>query len=232
MRWTPQQCTRATRSSWHRGAHGSARSAAFLAFALAITLGRTDAAATTCAPYVEEQARWSSASFRAHRDGLTTCTVSEETYRAVVQAWLAARGSDAAPLTSLSLGRAVDFPWLSHAIADAALASPGWVSRAADAKPGRRSALAAPILRAAALRARLAAPFEGSSYVVTNVVYEKVLFGKASEHATHVPPGDGDVMVPFDAQLWLRLAPRKSTTGETSDAPRGAPAVAPSPARR
>src|SRR5690349_7145145 len=104
--------------------------------ALAIALGCAKSAAETCAPYVEEQARWSSASFRPHRDAMTACSVSEETYRTVVQAWLAARGSDAAPLTSLSLGRAVDFPWLSHAIADAALASPHWASRAAIAKRG------------------------------------------------------------------------------------------------
>jgi hypothetical protein len=195
---------------------------------LAIALFPTASAAETCAPYVEEQSRWSSASFRAHRDAMTACPVSEETYRAVVQAWLASRVRDAAPLTSLSLGRAVDFPWLSHAIADAALASPHWASRAAIAKRGARDALAAPILRAGALRERLAVPFEGSSYVVTNVVYEKVLFGKASEHATHVPPGEGDVLVPFDAQLWLRLARRDSTAGETSSGPSATPAVAPS----
>lgn len=164
-------------------------------------------AGATCEPYVEEQPKWQSATLRPSRGALESCDVTEDAYHAVVKAWLAARAADAPQLDSLALGRAVSYPWLSRAIADAALASPGWAVRAAHAKPGRRSALAAPILRAPALRDRLALPFAGSRYVVTNLSYEKVLFGRASEHATNVPVGEGDVLVPFDAQLWLRLAP-------------------------
>lgn len=164
-------------------------------------------AGAACEPYVEEQPKRRAATLRPSRGALESCDVAEDAYRAVVKAWLAARAPDAPPLDSLALGRAVSSPWLSRAIADAALASPGWESRAAHAKPGRRDALATPILRAPALRDRLALPFAGSRYVVTSLSYEKVLFGNASEHATQVPAGQGDVLVPFDAQLWLRLAP-------------------------
>ena len=103
--------------------------------------------------------------------------------------------------------RGVWLRWLSRACADAAFARPEWASRATHAKPGRRDALAAAAQRIEALRDRLALPFAGSRYVVTNLSYEKVLFGKASEHATQILAGQGDVLVPFDAQLWLRLAP-------------------------
>lgn len=129
--------------------------------AAAVVLFSTAAVAGAgCEPYVEEQPRWQSATLRPSRGALESCDVTEDAYRAVVKAWLAARGPDAPPLDSLALGRAVSYPWLSRAIADAALASPGWQSRAAHARPGRRDAA-----------------------------------------------GQGDVLVPFDAQLWLRLAP-------------------------
>jgi hypothetical protein len=182
------------------------RALACAAAAAALCLTATVAGAA-CVPYVEEEPKWRSATLRPSRGALESCDVTEDAYRAAVKGWLAARAPDAPPPDTVALGRAVSYPWLSRAIADAALASPGWASRATHAKPGHRDALAAPILRAPALRDRLALPFAGSRYVVTNVSYEKVLFGKASEHATQVPAGQGDVLVPFDAQLWLRLAP-------------------------
>ncbi|MBY0276383.1 hypothetical protein K2Z84_13640 [Candidatus Binatia bacterium] len=185
-----------------------------------------------CEPYVAEQPRWASASFRPHRDGLQQCPVSEEVYGAVIGAWLSARAGEAPAVASLSLGRAVDFPWLSQAIADAALASPDWAERARRARPGHRAALAAPILRSTALRERLALPFSGSAYEVRDVAYEKVLFGKASEHATHVPAGQGDVLVPFDAMLWLRLVPRGSRAGAANTDVHGAPSLAPRDVQR
>ena len=196
-----------------------------VALAAVLCLTTAAPARAECAPYVEEQPKWHSATLRPGRAALASCEVSEDAYRAAVQAWLAARGADAVPLDSLSLGRAVSYPWLSRAIADAALASPGWASRAAHAKPGRRAALAAPILRDPALRDRLAAPFVGSRFTVESVSYEKVLFGTAAEHASHVAPADAGVLVPFDAQLWLRLAPRddstRSETGAATLAPHG-----------
>lgn len=195
-----------------------------LAMVAAVLCVTVCVARAACEPYVEEQPRWRSATLHPGREALASCDVSEDAYRAVLQTWLATRGADAAPIDSLSLGRAVSFPWLSRAIVDAALASPGWASRAAHAKPGHRDALAAPILRDPALRDRLAAPFAGSRWIVKSLSYEKVLFGPAREHASHVPSAGADVMVPFDAQLWLRLAPRADSTAPES----GAAALAPS----
>jgi hypothetical protein len=189
------------------------------AAALCLTAGWARAA---CQPYVEEQPRWHTATLRPGREALASCAIGEDAYRVVVQGWLAARAADAAPLDALSLGRAVSMPWLSRALADAALASPGWAARAAHAKPGHRDALAAPILRDPALRDRLAVPFAGSRWTVTNVSYEKVLFGPAREHASHAAPAETDLLVPFDAQLWLRLVPRADST-----APEGGAAAPP-----
>lgn len=163
-------------------------------------------AALACAPFVEEHPSGATASFRPHTTALEHCEVDEPTYRRVVSAWLAARPADAAPLTSLFVGRAVSFPWLSRQIADAALASPDWAARVAQAKPGERDRLGGEVLRDPALLRRLAVPFAGSRYEAVRLSYEKILFGPAREHATNA--NAGAVMVPFDAQLWLELAPR------------------------
>lgn len=160
-----------------------------------------------CTPFIEEHPTGASASFRPHTSAFENCEVSEPTYRQVVSEWLRTRPAGAAPVSSLSLGRAVAFPWLSRYIADAALQSPGWAERVVRARSGERDKLAAAILLDAALRQRLAVPFEGTQYVVLSVSFEKVLYGRADEYSSDKRAGA--VRVPFDAQLWLRLAPSR-----------------------
>lgn len=163
-------------------------------------------AAAVCVPYVEEQPRWSSARLRAHTDDFADCVIDEAVYRRVVGDWLRGRAADAPAPTSLSLGRAVDLPWVSRHIADAALRAPGWAAAVAKAGPGTRDRLARPAVLDPQLLARLAVPFAGSRVVVTGLSYEKVLFGPAARHSSD--PAGGAVLVPFDAQLWLRLEVR------------------------
>lgn len=163
-------------------------------------------AAEGCAPFVEEQPRWSSARLRAHTDEFADCVIDEEVYRRVVGEWLRGRAAGSPAPSSLSLGRAVDLPWVSRLIADAALRLPGWAGAVAAARPGTRDRLARPALLDRKLLERLAAPFEGSPLVVKGIAYEKVLFGPASRHSSN--PAAGAVLVPFDAQLWLRFEAR------------------------
>lgn len=159
-----------------------------------------------CAPFIEEQPAWSSASLRPHTTAFERCEVDEETYQRIVSRWLQARPPGAANVSSLSLGRVVAYPWLSRSIADSALDQPGWATRISRAKPVDREKLAASVLLDPALLQRLAVPFEGTPYRVVSVSFEKVLFGRADVYSSHGKAGA--VMVPFDAQLWLRLAPR------------------------
>lgn len=173
---------------------------------VALGLFAAVAKALACTPFIEEHPSGTTASFRPHTTALEHCEVDEPTYRRIVSAWLAARPAEAAPLTSLFVGRAVSFPWLSRQIADAALASPDWAARVARAKPGERDRLGGEVLRDPALLRRLAVPFTGSRYEAVRLSYEKILFGPAREHASN--PDSGAVMVPFDAQLWLELVPR------------------------
>ena len=162
--------------------------------------------ALACTPHVEHRASDSSASLRPHATAFERCTVDEATYARVVADWLRNQPAGATGLTSLSLGRAVAYPWLSTAVADAALATPGWAARVSRARGAERDKLAAAVLLDPGLLRRLAVPFEGSRYVVTRVSFEKILFGRADEHTS--TKSGGTVLVPFDAQLWLRLGPR------------------------
>lgn len=162
--------------------------------------------ALSCAPFVEEHAGRSHATFRPHLNAFETCPVDEATYRRVVGEWLLARSGQPPALTSLALGRAVAFPWISRQIADTALGLPGWAALASGAQPARRDALAAQAIRHPALLQRLAAPFEGSSHRVVGLSFEKLLYGRADEHSSSTDAGS--TRVPFDAQLWLVLAAR------------------------
>jgi hypothetical protein len=160
-----------------------------------------------CAPYIEEWRTESTASFRPHTTAFERCEVDEATYVRVLGEWLHARAADAPVLRSISLGRAVNFPWISRYMADSALQSPGWAAGASRAKLVERSRLAAKVLNDPVLLRRLGVPFEGTGYTITAISFEKVLFGKAAEYSSSKEAGK--VPVPFDAQLWLRLAPRK-----------------------
>lgn len=157
------------------------------------------AAAPPCRPAVESPRPGSGAAvFRAHPTAFEPCDVEEADYQRVLRDWLSSQAADAATLTSVSLGRAVQYPWLSRAMTDAALRDKAWLAQAAQAGPVRRDRLLAALLRDPALLQRLGAPFEGTRYELTGVVtYEKVLWRKE----------DG-VDAPFDAQLWLRVRPR------------------------
>jgi hypothetical protein len=178
-----------------------------LALALTTALAVAPLAALGCSPFIEEHPNSSYATFRANANAFESCPVSETTYRQVVSEWLGSRLSDLPKITSLSLGRAVSFPWISQHIADAALETPNWAAKVAGAPPGHRDSLAAGAIRDPDLLRRLAVPFAGTEYVVTGISFEKALYGSASEHSSHKDAGA--TRVPFDAQLWLQLGPRR-----------------------
>ncbi|MBK8894116.1 MAG: hypothetical protein IPN64_08640 [Propionivibrio sp.] len=162
--------------------------------------------ALACTPFIEEHPSWSSASFRPHTTAFEHCEVDEETYLRIVSQWLRNRPADAAAVSSLSLGRVIAYPWLSRHIADSALGKADWAARISRAKPVDRGKLAAEVLRDPTLLQRLAIPFEDTPYLASSVSFEKVLFGKADAYSSN--SNAGAVIVPFDAQLWLRITPR------------------------
>jgi hypothetical protein len=188
----------------HNADSGPQRVAPALRFAVIAWLVIAPHLGLACTPFLEVHASGTSATLRPHATAFVRCTIDEAAYRRIVSEWLR---SAPAGVSSLSLGRAVTYPWLSGYIADSALARPDWAARIARARAGERDKLAAEVLRDPALLGRLALPFEGTPYAATRLSFEKVLFGRAGEHASG--RDGGSVLVPFDAQLWLRLEGRK-----------------------
>lgn len=158
------------------------------------------ALAGTCAPHIDNSG--ASPVFRVHTDAFASCPVSEDTYVRIIREWLAS-GQVSRAVSGLYLGRAVDFPWLSRHIADIALGRTRTAGSVRTMTPGQRRVLETAIFRDAALLRRLAVPFADSPYSVTGISFEKVLYGKAGEKSSHKDAGR--MLVPYDAQLWLRL---------------------------
>ena len=170
--------------------------------------------AAACTPYVEQQAKATGAVLRPHHSALEACKVSEESYRRVLAEWLQTRDAATPPPDSLALGRAVEYPWISRYLADAAMHSAAWRYGRVRATPGRHNAFVAALLSESTLLQRLDRPFVGSALQVRGVAVEKVLLGPASEYAS-VSGASARLKVPFDAQLWLVLGPRAQDSGLT-----------------
>lgn len=110
---------------------------------------------------------------------------------------------------SLGLGRVVDYPWLSKALAEAAMKSPVWDPKNGRGRRGSDNAAVASMVDARRLLAPLAPVFARYGAKARAGSVEKVLVAKV---------GDGDELaavagqklaegkkLPFDAILWLRL---------------------------
>lgn len=106
--------------------------------------------------------------------------------------------------SSVSIGRMVDFPWLSQYLATTAHADPEW-----DRKKGTPVAMdmnryVSRLLRRSELLAQLEEPLARAGYRIVGVTVEKVLTGSFRE----VPSYQGKMhqgKVPYDAQVWFRL---------------------------
>ena len=150
------------------------------------------ASAQDCRPYVEEHASGTSVSVRPHATSLQRCTLDELAYRRVLGEWLRSRAPSLPAVTSISLGRAVDHPWIADWLSGVAMRDAAWATKAARARGAQRDRLVAEILNDPVMLQRLAVPFERSRYRVVGVTYEKVLWKAGA---------------PIDAQVWLRIAP-------------------------
>lgn len=156
--------------------------------------------AAPCAPFVEVHSRRATATLRAHVDALETCTIDETTYSALIADWLATCDAENADAGTLFLGRAVNHPWLSSLIAEAALPDRARTAQSAQTE----NAWLARLMSGEPVHSRLDAPFRANGFAVVNVSVEKVLWGRAAEHTGR--PEAGDARVPFDAMVWLGFA--------------------------
>ena len=106
--------------------------------------------------------------------------------------------------SSLSIGRVIDYPWLSQYLARAAHNDTRW-----DGKRGKPVAMdinkyVSVVLSEREVTAHIDRALAGSGYRVTSVHVEKVLVGGFRD----VPLYEGETVpgrIPYDAQAWFRL---------------------------
>ncbi|MDX1376220.1 MAG: hypothetical protein R3357_11685 [Burkholderiales bacterium] len=113
-------------------------------------------------------------------------------------------GAPAAREISVYFGRIVLFPWLSSLLAREASSAPGWDAKRGRPQQGHENAFVARLLERA--------PEFNSLFPqrrIASVLVEKVLVRPAGE--LDLPAGaplPDSALLPFDAQLWVVLAPR------------------------
>ena len=159
-----------------------------------------------CDLTVEANDKWHTLRLRAHHPKYKGCLIDEASVAQVLSA--AFSSSDppklAGSYSSLSIGRLIDYPWLSQYLAATAYRDAGW-----NPKKGKSIAMdinrfVSQLLSKKELTAQIETALEGGGYKVAGVTVEKVLVGGFRE----VPLYQGEMhpgRVPYDAQVWFRL---------------------------
>ena len=159
-----------------------------------------------CLLTVELNEKWNALRLRAHHPKYSGCQIDKNSMISVLSAAFLKtelprlEGS----YSSLSLGRLIDYPWLSQYLATTAYRDHGW-----DSKKGKPGAMdinkyTAQLLSKKELITQIERPFTLGGYRIAGVSVEKVLVGGFRE----VPFYEGEMhpgRVPYDAQVWFRL---------------------------
>jgi len=159
-----------------------------------------------CSLAVESNDKGHTLRLRAHHPKYKGCQIDKEAVLSALNAaflkteWSKLEGS----YSSLSIGRLIDYPWLTQYLATTAYRDRGW-----DSKKGKPAAVdinqyASQLLFRNELTVQLDTVLKKSGYRVTGVTVEKVLVGGFRE----IPFYQGEMYpgrVPYDAQVWFRL---------------------------
>jgi hypothetical protein len=158
-----------------------------------------------CSLTVEANVRWHTLRLRAlHPEG-RNCLVDRDSMLSALSEAFSETGllKFEGVFTSLSIGRLIDYPWLSQYLAITARKDRKW-----NAKRGKPAfnvnQYVSGVLSQKEVLAQIETTVAKSGYRVTGVSVEKVLVGGLRE----VPQYAGDVaagLFPYDAQVWFRL---------------------------
>jgi hypothetical protein len=159
-----------------------------------------------CLLSVESNEKWNTLRLRAHHPNYSGCQIDKDSMLSVLSAAFSKTESPRleGSYSSLSIGRLIDYPWLSQYLAITAYRDPGW-----DSKKGKPVAMdinkyTKQLLFRKELIAQIEVPFTKGGYRIVSVTVEKVLVGGFRE----VPFYQGEIhpgQVPYDAQVWFRL---------------------------
>ena len=160
-----------------------------------------------CNLSLESNEKWHTLRLRAHHPKYKGCQIDREAMLSTLKA--AFLKTEAPKLegnySSLSLGRLIDYPWLSKYLATSAYRDREW-----DSKKGKPVAMdinkyVSQLLFRKELMAQIKNVFEEGGFKIAGVTAGKVLVGSFHE----VPFYQGEMylgQIPYDAQVWFRLA--------------------------
>jgi hypothetical protein len=159
-----------------------------------------------CELRLEADTKWQTLSMRVRSEDHGDCRIDQQTMAAAIHTALS---GTAPPIprkdyTSLSIGRLVEYPWLSLSVVNAARNDPEFDVKKGKPRSKDLNKYVADLLRQEEACKQLSEVLAGSGYEVVGVSVEKVLVGAAKDILSYQgEPFSG--RVPFDAQVWYRL---------------------------
>jgi hypothetical protein len=164
------------------------------------------APAGECTLSIEADEEWRTLRLRAHHPRYQPCNVNQEEVLSLLASAFAKTEPPAlqGEYTSLFIGRLIDYPWLSHYLAETAHRDKRWNRK--KGRPIKReiNRYTAGLLFNLDLLKPIQTELSKHGYRITGISVEKVLVGGASD----LPGPDRKNLpgrLPFDAQVWLRL---------------------------
>jgi hypothetical protein len=159
-----------------------------------------------CTLSVEANDEWHTLRLRAHHPQYKSCHITEDEMIASLEAAFLKTETPSlkGDYSSLSIGRLIDFPWLSQYLADAAYSNHQWNSKKGKPVTLGFNNYVAHILFNQKLLASIQKTLANAGYRIVGMSVEKVLVGGFRK----VPSYRGDHvrgLVPCDAQVWFRL---------------------------
>lgn len=159
-----------------------------------------------CSLSVESNEKWNTLRLRAHHPKYSGCQIDKDSMLSVLSAAFSKTESPRleGSYSSLSIGRLIDYPWLSQYLATTAYRDRGWDSKKGKPVTMDINKYAKQLLLRKELIIQIEAAFTEGGYRIVSVTVEKVLVGGFRE----VPFYQGEMhpgRVPYDAQVWFRL---------------------------
>lgn len=159
-----------------------------------------------CKLSVEADDKWHTLRLRAFDPSYKGCRIDRESMVTILEAAFAKTQPPKLEGTysSLSIGRLIDYPWLSRYLASAAYGDRGWNARKGKPASGDINGYVAKLLFKKELTEQLEKAFAKGGYSIAGVSVEKVLVGSFRNvpfYTGKISPG----RVPFDAQVWFML---------------------------
>jgi hypothetical protein len=180
----------------------------FAAFTVAAEPAQTvfSAQAGDCTLSLEASPQWQSLRLRVQHPQYKNCPIAQQDVQAMLTLALAklAEPGVAANYASLSLGRLIDYPWLSAYLAETAMADRKWNKKQGKPVSGDINRYVARVLSDGEVVKQFRQPFDAYGYKVTGAGVEKVLVG-GLENVPYYQGKKRHGRIPFDAQVWLLL---------------------------